>query len=127
MKLLVDMNLSPEWCPVLAAQSWESLHWSTVGDPRATDDVIMTWAGVHRYVLFTHDLDFGALLAVSGAGGPSVVQVRTHDITPSRLGPLVVATIHEHAAALEAGALITIDEGRARVRILPIHRQGDEE
>ena len=66
MKLLVDMNLSPEWCPVLAGQRWESVHWSTVGDPRATDDLIMTWARVHGYVVFTHDLDFGALLAVSG-------------------------------------------------------------
>ena len=86
----------------------------------------MTWAQTHGYVVFTHDLDFGTLLAVSGASGPSVVQARTHDITPSRLGPLVIATIREHTAELEAGALITIDEARARVRILPIRPRGDE-
>jgi predicted nuclease of predicted toxin-antitoxin system len=126
VRLLVDMNLSPEWCPLLAGQGWESVHWSAVGNPRATDVVIMTWARTHGYVVFTHDLDFGTLLAVSGARGPSVVQARTHDITPSHLGPLLIATLREHTAELDAGALITIDEGRARVRILPIRARGDE-
>src|SRR5262245_59495120 len=120
------MNLSPEWCPLLVRQGWESVHWSTVGNPRATDAVIMTWAQTHGYVVFTHDLDFGTLLAVSGAGGPSVIQARRHDITPNHLGPLVIATIRELTAEPEAGALITIDEGRARIRILPIRFRGDE-
>jgi len=43
-----------------------------------------------------------------------------------RLGPLVIATIREYTAELEAGALVTLDEGRARVRILLIRPRGDE-
>jgi predicted nuclease of predicted toxin-antitoxin system len=31
--------------------------------PRAQDKVIMDWAMVNAYVVFTHDLDFGILLA----------------------------------------------------------------
>ncbi|MEG3848166.1 DUF5615 family PIN-like protein [Microcoleus sp. herbarium19] len=67
MKILIDMNLSPEWTVVFTKYGIESLHWSTVGDPRATDRVIMDWARVNDYAVFTHDLDFGALLAATQA------------------------------------------------------------
>jgi len=32
--------------------------------------------------VFTHDLDFGDILAATGAEAPSVIQVRTEDTTP---------------------------------------------
>lgn len=44
MKLLIDMNLSPEWVGVLHRRGIASVHWSTIGDPRAADAVIMDWA-----------------------------------------------------------------------------------
>ncbi|MGB9880090.1 MAG: hypothetical protein ACPLRM_04935, partial [Anaerolineae bacterium] len=33
MKLLIDMNLSPDWAVVFEQQGWQAHHWSTVGDP----------------------------------------------------------------------------------------------
>ena len=44
MKILIDMNLSPDWVEVFANHNIQAKHWSTVGDPRATDKVIMQWA-----------------------------------------------------------------------------------
>lgn len=41
MKILLDMNLSPDWVPLLKAAGYESVHWSTVGNPRECDRVIM--------------------------------------------------------------------------------------
>lgn len=122
MKLLIDMNLPPAWCEVLERRGWKAVHWSTVGDPRATDHAIMAWAGVKGYVVLTHDLDFSAILAATRAGGPSVVQVRTQDVTPGHLGTHLVEVLNTHRDALEAGAIITVDEARARVRILPLSR-----
>ena len=72
LKLLVDMNLSPEWVSVLAKHGWQAMHWSTVGDPRASDKELMDWAVAHQYVVFTHDLDFGTMLALSHEAGSSV-------------------------------------------------------
>ena len=80
----------------------------------------MQWARDHHHVVFTHDLDFGILLAHSKDGGPSVIQVRAQDVSPEHLGPLVVRALQAHRAALEAGALLTIDESKSRVRVLPI-------
>ena len=70
IKVLVDMNLSPEWVSTLTDEGWEAVHWSAVGDPRAPDAEIMAWALVHGHVVFTHDLDFGATLALTHSAGP---------------------------------------------------------
>lgn len=120
MKVLVDMNLSPAWVPVLERQGFSAVHWSAVGDSRAPDRVILRWARDNGYLVFTNDLDFGAILAVGRATAPSVIQVRTHDVTPEHLTSLVIGALQQHEAVLEQGALITIDEARLRSRILPL-------
>ena len=120
MRLLVDMNLSPEWVAVLNRAGWEAIHWSTVGNPRAEDEEIMAWARAQKHVVFTHDLDFGTLLALTRAGSPSVIQVRTQDVTPAALGALVVNALRQFAGMLEKGALVVLDEARARARVLPL-------
>lgn len=122
MKILIDMNLSPEWVDVFAQYGIESLHWVNVGDPRAADRLIMEWARANGYLVFTHDLDFGALLAATNADTPSVIQVRTQDILPASIENLVIGAIRRFESELESGALITIDEAQSRVRILPIRR-----
>jgi len=120
------MNLAPAWCEALSRDGWDSLHWSTVGDPRATDRTIVEWARTNGYVVFTHDLDFGTLLALTQDLGPSVVQLRAQDVMPgSRRNP-VVRVLHQFEAALEAGALVVIDEARARVRMLPLRRPSSD-
>ena len=45
----------------------------------------MEWAAKYEYVVLTHDLDFSAMLALSHAAGPSVLQVRAGEILPDRL------------------------------------------
>ena len=36
----------------------------------------MKWAVTHGYIVFTNDLDFGTLLAITQANAPSVIQVQ---------------------------------------------------
>jgi predicted nuclease of predicted toxin-antitoxin system len=95
-------------------------HWSDVGDPRATDSEIMQWARKNDFVLFTNDMDFGTLLAATRALGPSVLQARVKNTMPDAIGRDVVRVLRLRQHALERGALVTIDPGRARVRVLPI-------
>lgn len=120
MKILIDMNLSPEWAAVLTRNGHEAVHWSAIGDPRATDRTILEWARINGYIVFTHDLDFGSILAVTHAEGPSVIQVRTQDVTPDHLERAVVGALNRYGALLEDGALIVLDEAKARARILPL-------
>jgi predicted nuclease of predicted toxin-antitoxin system len=120
MKVLIDMNLSPSWVQALEDHGFEVLHWSSVGDGRAPDSVVLAWAKDNGYIVFTNDLDFGAILANTRASAPSVIQVRTQDLSPARLIGLVVRGLRQHESALERGAVISIDEERLRSRVLPL-------
>ena len=119
MKLLLDMNLSPRWIQTLEEKGWETVHWTSVGDPRASDREIMKWARENGHVVITHDLDFGALLAATSAEKPSVIQVRTRDVMPEVFAPILVDALQKFKNELEEGALVVIEPAHARVRILP--------
>jgi predicted nuclease of predicted toxin-antitoxin system len=122
VKLVVDMNLSPNWISFLESHGWSAVHWSRIGNPRASDATIVEWAVTHERVVITHDLDFGTILALTHATGPSVLQVRAADVMPDRLGDAVLAALSQHEADLSSGALVVVDESRSRVRLLPIGR-----
>ena len=68
------------------------------------------------------ETELRTILAVTRAAGPSVLQVRAHDVLPAHLGVIVAAAIRQFGQRLIEGALLTVDEGAARVRILPIIR-----
>ena len=114
------MNLSPGWVPTLQNHGWEAVHWSDIGDPRASDRDIMDWAAANEYIVFTHDLDFGTMLALTHEVGPSVIQVRAENILPDHLAYSVIAALNQHESDLSSGALVVVDENRSRVRVLPI-------
>lgn len=124
MKLLVDMNLSPRWVMVLGDTGIEAAHWSTLGAKNAPDSEIMAYAKVNDYVVLTHDLDFGAILAATHGEKPSVVQIRAEDVSPDVIGTQVVAALRQMASELEEGALLTVDPNRTRVRVLPLQSRG---
>lgn len=120
MKILVDMNLSPTWVEYLGTHNVEAVHWSTVGDAKADDSVIMDYARENGMIVFTHDLDFGNVLAVTHALGPSVILVRTENPVPEFVGALLIKALVEHASSLARGALVTLEPSSLRARILPI-------
>jgi len=122
VRLLIDMNLSPRWVETLAEQGIEAVHWSSVGDARAPDGEILSYAKEHGDVLLTHDLDFGAILASIGLKSPSVIQLRfgTQEIASAR--EAVLSALDQFANELQAGALLTVDSRAARVSVLPLRR-----
>jgi predicted nuclease of predicted toxin-antitoxin system len=120
MKLLIDMNLSPRWVGFLDAAGFESAHWSDIGSVNASDQVIMEVARESGFVILTHDLDFGAILAATGGNAPSVVQIRSDDLRIETIGSQIVGALRQAAEILEQGALVTVDARRTRISVLPI-------
>jgi predicted nuclease of predicted toxin-antitoxin system len=76
----------------------------------------------NHYIILTHDLDFGAILAASRETSPSVVQIRGEDISPEASGKQTVAALRLLTSQVETGALVTIEADRTRVRLLPLNR-----
>lgn len=122
MKLVIDVNLSPVWVAFLHEAGHDAVHWSDVGALRASDRQIMTWAREHGRTVFTHDLDFAALLAATQARAPSVLQIRAQDTLPDAMGAAVVQALRQFAQVLGEGAIVSVDLSRARVRVLPLGR-----
>jgi predicted nuclease of predicted toxin-antitoxin system len=120
LKLLVDMNLSPRWVAWFEVAGVQSEHWSRLGAPTASDSELMAYAVEHGYTVLTHDLDFSAILAVTRASLPSVIQIRSDTLAPDDIGPSIVAALRQLERELVAGALVTVDPSRTRARVLPL-------
>jgi predicted nuclease of predicted toxin-antitoxin system len=120
MRVLIDMNLSPDWVETFKRHNIEALHWSKVGKYNAPDTDILSYAKTGSYIIFTNDLDFGTILALGGHSSPSVLQLRNQDILPSDVENVVVQTLQTCQGYLEAGALVVVDANKTRVRILPL-------
>jgi predicted nuclease of predicted toxin-antitoxin system len=120
MNLLIDMNLTPDWRRHLAQFGHVAVHWNDVGDPKALDPEVMEWARLNDHIVLTHDLDFGRLLALTKATGPSVIQLRCNEPLPSVMGRMLVDVLRDHEQDFKDGAVAVLDVARSRIRILPI-------
>ena len=116
MKPLVD----PRWVRFLVDAGIEAVHGSAVGAANAPDTEIMAFARTNGHVVLTHDLDFSAILAATHGDKPSVVQIRSDDVSPDAIGQAVVAAVRQMAPELDAGALLTVDPKLTRMRLLPL-------
>jgi predicted nuclease of predicted toxin-antitoxin system len=97
-----------------------AVHWSSVGRMDAADIEIMAYAAKHDYVVLTHDLDFSAILAATQGTKPSVVQIRSDNLSPAAIGEPLIAALQQMTPELAAGALLTVDPGRTRLNLLPL-------
>lgn len=120
MKLIVDMNLSPRWIPLLGRSQIEAVHWSSVGSVTALDTEIMAYAVEHGYIVLTNDLDFSAILAATRGAKPSVVQIRSDDLNPDAIGAQVIGALRQLEVQLQSGALVSVEPHRTKVRLLPL-------
>lgn len=122
VKILIDMNLTPLWREPLEAAGHEAMHWSEVGKPDASDEILMEWSRTKGFVVFTHDLDYGILLYTTEAAGPSVIQLRSDNVSPEFMADVVTKAIKEAALDIERGALVTVYVNRHRIAMLPLRR-----
>lgn len=123
MRILVDMNLSPDWVETFKKHDIEAKHWLAVGNASAPDSDLISYAKEHDYLIFTSDLDFGTILALGVHNSPSVLQLRNQDVLPSDVENVVIQTLQASKEYLETGALVVIDANKTRVRILPLKEQ----
>ena len=72
MKFLADMGISPATVAFRRSMGHEATHLREEGLERLPDTAVLEKARIENRVLLTHDLDFGELIAASGAVLPSV-------------------------------------------------------
>ncbi len=120
MKFLADMGISPKVVDFLQQHGHDATHLQQHGLCRLKDWQILEKAREEGCVLLTHDLDFGDLLAASGADLPSVLIFRLRNLRPDQVNRYLLKIISQYSENLGKGSIITITEGRVRMRRLPL-------
>jgi len=78
------------------------------------DEAILARAGEEGRVLVTLDKDFGELAVVRGARHSGIVRIV--GLAARDQAPVCLQVFALHGALLEAGAIVTVEPGRIRVR-----------
>ncbi len=122
MKFLADMGISPRTVDRLHEWGHDAVHLHELGLDRLPDGDILDKARRENWIVLTHDLDFGELLAIGCAELPSVITFRLRNMRADNVNRHLAALLARHRSSLEQGAVITVTERRIRVRALPITR-----
>lgn len=120
MKFLADMGISPGTVKFLCEKGFDAIHLHELGLDRASDADILDKARQEEFIILTHDLDFGNLLAASRETIPGVIIFRLKDMRPNNVNLHLHLTISRYTDELERGAIFSINERRIRLRLLPI-------
>lgn len=121
MKFLIDNALSPALATLLQQAGRDAVHVRTLGLHHADDPVVFDRAAAEGRIIVSADTDFGTLLATRTASHPSVIQFRGRGSRlPDALAQTIISNLPQIADALEAGAIVTFEPSRIRVRTLPI-------
>src|SRR5438876_812458 len=120
MRFLADMGVDIRVVEWLRNQSHEAVHLREEGLHRLPDKDVFAKAGSEKRIILTFDLDFGEILALSAGAMISVVLFRLHNTRTAHVILRLSAVLSADAEALEKGAIIVVEDGRHRVRDLPI-------
>lgn len=121
MKFLLDMEISPKTADFLRNLGYDAIHLHDLESDRSTDPAVLQMARNEGRILLMHDLDFGELIAASGANTPSVIIFRLRNMNPRNVNRFLKGIITEHREALEKGAIVSVTEGQVRIRLLPLN------
>jgi predicted nuclease of predicted toxin-antitoxin system len=120
MKFLLNMNTPRALGRKLIGAGHECRHVGDIGMERASDVAIMEEAKINQEIIVTHDLDYGHLLAFSGAPSPSVIIFRLRNTHPDNLYARLMSTWPRVEKSLMEGAIVVLEDAALRIRKLPI-------
>jgi predicted nuclease of predicted toxin-antitoxin system len=120
MRFLADMGISLSTVARLRDLGHDACHLFEEHLERLTDQKIIEKARHESRVLLTHDLDFSEIMAASGARMPSVITLRLRNMHPDNVNRHLDAVIADQAQLLTQGVMVSVTEGRVRIRRLPV-------
>jgi len=120
MRLLADMHISPRTVRSLQARGHDVVRINEIMPVTSADEAIVTRAIQDDRVILPQDLRFSAILALAGGRSPSLISLR---LSSSRI-EFVDAILERVLPSIEpdamAGAIVTVEDTRVRVRRLPV-------
>ncbi len=109
---------------VLCAAGHDAVHIREYEMQSSRDEAVFARAAQEHRVLVSADTDFGTILALREEVNPSVILLRRGPKHPTKQAELLLAVFPIVTDELQRGCIVVLDQGRIRVRRLPIG--GDE-
>ena len=106
-----------EW---LRGRGDDVVHLRDQGLQRMPDVEVFAKATAEGRVVLTFDLDFGEIVAQLRATHTSVVVFRLRDARPEACNFPARSRVPRESAGADRGAVVSVEGGRHRVRLLPI-------
>jgi predicted nuclease of predicted toxin-antitoxin system len=122
MKFLFDENLPPSFCAILRELGHEAIHVYDVNLNATPDTAIVEYAQLNDYVILTNNLDFSRIVAVGNLSLPSVITFRLTALNLTLFYQLISPNLADLIEPLTEGALITIDDKKIRIQMLPVRK-----
>lgn len=120
MRLLADMHIAPRTVAFLRSLGHNVVRVDEVLVPTASDEDVVTAAARDGRCVLTQDLDFSAIVALSGRVVPSVISLRLSSSRVERVNGVLQEVLPGVEKELLDGAIVTVQDGRVRVRRLPV-------
>jgi predicted nuclease of predicted toxin-antitoxin system len=120
MRLLADIHISPSTVALLRTLGHDVVRADALLPNTATDEEIVTAARADDRSILTQDLDFSAIIALSGARSPSLVTLRLSSSRVPHVNDVLARVLPQIAEDVTRGTAVTIEEGAIRRRPLPI-------
>jgi predicted nuclease of predicted toxin-antitoxin system len=123
LKFLADINVSRRVVARLREEGFDVVRASELMDARSPDVNLIQEAQRLGAVLISHDQDFTAILATSGAVAPSLINLRVSQLLGVEpLARRIAAVLRATEPDLVAGAIVTLDDAGVRIHNLPVGR-----
>src|SRR5258708_7930261 len=120
--LVLDQGVPRDAARRLRDLGYECVHVGEIGMSTAADEEILGFALGKNAVVVTLDADFHAILAVSGAVGPSVIRIRIQGLRAGEISERVRSVSRGFESELKGGSLVTVKARKTTCHKLPIGR-----
>jgi predicted nuclease of predicted toxin-antitoxin system len=117
VRFLADMGVDVRVVEWLRARGHDARHLREEGLQRAPDDHVFAKALAEDRIVLTFDLDFGDLAVLTREPSARVILFRLENTRTRHV-------IERLEAVLTRGAIVIVEEGRHRIRYLPIGKMG---
>ncbi len=120
MRFLADMGVSLRVVEWLRENGHDAEHLSELGLVRLPNGEIFERGIDEERVVITFDLDFSEIAAAARGRSTSVIVFRLRNTTSANQIRRLEAVLGASSTHLEAGAVISVEDGRHRIRLMPI-------
>lgn len=120
MRVLLDQGLPRSAAGLLRDVGIDAIHTGECGLATSSDAEILVYALQKEYVVVTLDADFHAILVLQHAAAPSVIRLRIEGLRAEAVAGHIRSVLDRCDSELTRGAMISVTEGRVRVRYLPV-------